>query len=93
MAQAKYKRAIEKPINLHFRCRLCEGVLIITSAIALFLLLALLTYHNSDPGWSHTTTTTKIANIDGYVGAYLADILFCAVGFLAYLFPFMLVYA
>ncbi len=93
MAQAKYKRSIEKPINLHFRRRLREGVLIITSAVALFLLLALLTYHNSDPGWSHTTSTTKIANIDGYVGAYLADILFCAVGFLAYLFPFMLVYA
>jgi S-DNA-T family DNA segregation ATPase FtsK/SpoIIIE len=93
LAQAKYKRSIDKPINLHIRRRLREGMLIITSALALFLLLALLTYHSTDPGWSHTTSTTNIANIDGCVGAYIADILFCAVGFLAYLFPFILVYA
>ena len=95
MNQAKYKRTIERhmQIPLHFNRRLREGMLIIAGAIALFLLLALITYHNSDPGWSHSATTSSIANAGGYVGAWLADILLCAFGFLAYIFPIMLVYA
>jgi S-DNA-T family DNA segregation ATPase FtsK/SpoIIIE len=93
MSQAKYKRTIERHMPLHFHRRLREGVLIITGAISLFLLLALITYHSSDPSWSHTQTTANIANSGGYVGAWLADILFCTFGYLAYIFPIMLVYA
>ncbi len=93
MAQAKYKNFAEKSFNLHFSRRLREAVLIIVSAVAVFLLLALLTYHVSDPGWSHTKSVEQVANIDGYVGAWLADVLFFTLGYLAYAFPFMLAYA
>lgn len=94
MNQAKYKRTIEKRrMPPYFVRRVREGALIITGAVSLFLLLALITYHNSDPSWSHTITTANIANFGGVVGAWLADILFCAFGYLAYLFPIMLVYA
>lgn len=93
MTQARYKKFADKSFNLHFNRRLREAVLIIISAVAVFLLLALLTYHVSDPGWSHTEAVTQVANIDGYVGSWLADALFFTLGYLAYAFPFMLAYA
>jgi S-DNA-T family DNA segregation ATPase FtsK/SpoIIIE len=93
LAQAKYKNFTGKSFNLHFSHRLREAVLIIVSAVAVFLLLALLTYHVSDPGWSHTETVAQVANIGGYVGAWLADILFFSLGYIAYGLPFMLAYA
>jgi S-DNA-T family DNA segregation ATPase FtsK/SpoIIIE len=93
MSQAKYKKTIEMHIPLQLKRRLREGGLIITGAIALFLFLALVTYHSSDPSWSHSKTAANIANSGGYVGAWLADILFCAFGYLAYVFPIMLIYA
>ncbi|MCK4608423.1 MAG: DNA translocase FtsK 4TM domain-containing protein [Gammaproteobacteria bacterium] len=97
MPQAKYKKNSDSNNNsefqFHFNRRVREGLLILTSAISLFLLLALITYHTTDPGWSHTQATSSIANAGGYVGAFIADILLCAFGYLAYLFPLMLAYA
>lgn len=73
--------------------RLREGIFIIMAAAALFLLLSLLTYHRSDPGWSHTGTSVHIANAGGQIGAWFADVLFYLLGYPAYLLPVMLVYA
>lgn len=73
--------------------RIREGVLIITVAIALFLILSLLSYKSLDPSWSNVTTTKTVANIGGSLGAWIADILFSIFGYMAYLFPFLLVYA
>lgn len=76
-----------------FKRRVREGIFIITIAIAIFLLLALITYYPTDPGWSHTGFNKDIVNFGGLVGAWLADVLLCAFGYMAYVFPFMLVYA
>lgn len=93
MTQARYKKFADRSLNIHFSHRLREAVLIIVSAMAVFLLLALITYHVSDPGWSHTETVAHVANIGGYVGAWLADVLFFSLGYIAYGLPFMLAYA
>ena len=93
MTQAKYKQPQEKIGNPRIKRRVSEAILIIIIAIAAFLLLALCTYNHTDPGWSHTGVTTAVANKGGYVGAWLADVLFCSFGYIAYLFPLLLIYA
>ncbi len=53
-------------------------------AVALYLLLVLLTFHKGDPGWSHSVGTDQIGNAGGLVGAYVADLLLFMFGISAY---------
>ncbi len=70
--------------------RLKEGALIALGALCLILWMALLTYNQNDPGWSHTSSTQQVQNAAGRAGAWFADILFMALGYFAYLFPLLL---
>ncbi len=70
-----------------------EGALLISGAIALYMLLSLFTYSPSDPGWSYSATSEEIHNAGGLVGAWFASLFLFYFGYLAYLFPFMVVYA
>ncbi|MDO8828399.1 DNA translocase FtsK [Methylophaga sp.] len=70
--------------------RLREAALILALALAAYLLLSLITYEPTDPGWSTTGTDDFIANRGGIVGAWLADTLLFAFGLPAYLAPLML---
>lgn len=76
----------EEILQLSLRQRLLEGLLIVSGAMALFLLLALWTYH---PG-----IHSKISmNIAGHLGDRLAHFFFNSFGSLAYLFPALLLYS
>jgi DNA segregation ATPase FtsK/SpoIIIE, S-DNA-T family len=70
--------------------RLKEGILIVLVAIALVILIALLSYDPADPGWSHTGGGGHISNKGGPVGAWLADVLLYLFGYSAYLLPFVI---
>ncbi|WP_394335640.1 DNA translocase FtsK [Aquipseudomonas alcaligenes] len=74
--------------QLHYRLK--EGALIALGALCLILWMALLTYDQNDPGWSHTSSTQQVQNAAGRAGAWFADILFMALGYFAYLFPLLL---
>ncbi len=67
--------------------RIQEGALIFSSVIALFLLLALLSFDPADPAWSQTGQHAAIKNSMGAVGAQLADIMLFAFGWVAYAVP------
>jgi S-DNA-T family DNA segregation ATPase FtsK/SpoIIIE len=67
-----------------------EGAIIAMITLAVYLGLALLTYHTGDPGWSSTGVNAKIHNLTGRVGAWIADILMYFFGYVAYLLPVML---
>jgi S-DNA-T family DNA segregation ATPase FtsK/SpoIIIE len=69
-----------------------EGTLIVYFVLAIFLLIALSTYSVSDPGFTTTGTGDDINNAVGSVGAWLADVLFQLLGYLAYVFPAFLGY-
>ncbi|MDT8397009.1 MAG: DNA translocase FtsK 4TM domain-containing protein [Pseudomonadales bacterium] len=69
-----------------------EGMLIVLLALAGYLFLALSSYSPLDPGWSRTGDPDNIANDVGRSGAWLADVLLLLFGYLAYLFPLMLVW-
>ncbi len=66
--------------------------MICLGALALFLLLALATYHPQDPGWTYTGSGETIQNSAGRAGAWLADVFLQLFGYLAYVFPFMVTY-
>jgi DNA segregation ATPase FtsK/SpoIIIE, S-DNA-T family len=85
-------KATENHIS-HLMQRLREGLLILSVACGLFLLLALVTYHRTDPGWSHYVSTNHVLNAGGKAGAWLADLFLYFFGYLGYLFPLVLVYA
>lgn len=93
--QANYKKKITAPDPDQQKIGrlLREGVLILTIGIAIFLFLSLISYNSNDPGWSYIGTTSGVDNIGGYIGAWFADILLCAFGYMAYIFPLMLIYA
>lgn len=72
--------------------RLREGLLIAVAAACAYLIISLSSYSSADPGWSGTGNGGPVNNLGGPSGAWLADICFSLVGYLAYLFPLMLAY-
>ncbi len=81
------KRVLDKK-----RLRLREGAFIGLVAACLYLLIALLSYHTEDPGWSRTGSGDRIRNTGGPFGAWLADVFFSLFGYMAYLFPALIGY-
>ena len=57
---------------------------------ALIALIALVSFHIDDPGWSHTGTGVEVANSVGRAGAWFADVTLYLFGFMAYLVPLVL---
>ena len=70
-----------------------EGALLVISAVAIYLLVSIASYHPGDPGWSNASHVQRIANQGGVAGAWIADVLLYLFGVMAYLFPVMLGYA
>lgn len=69
--------------------RLREGFFILIITFAVLLLLALMTYHSGDPGWSYTGSGDATKNIGGRLGAWFADAFLYLFGFMAYFFPLL----
>ncbi len=61
-----------------------ESWWLILVAAAVYLVLALATYHPTDPGWSHSTTQGVVQNRGGTFGAALADLLLYLFGLSAW---------
>lgn len=69
-----------------------EGLFIVFLAGASFLLLAFSSYDHADPGWSFSGGLGPVANNGGIVGAWFADVFLYLFGYLAYLFPVLVLY-
>ncbi|MFW0087582.1 MAG: DNA translocase FtsK [Coxiella endosymbiont of Haemaphysalis qinghaiensis] len=93
----KKRKKIEKEMRRNSRTylhhHLREGCFMLVLTFSIFLLLALISYHPSDPSWSHSVAIKNVVNITGEVGAWISDFLLCMFGYLAYLFPFMLTFS
>lgn len=89
--QQRRAPASEQTSNLLVRL-LKEGALIGLGAICLYLLIAMVSYDPNDPGWSKTGENAIAQNAGGPFGAWIADVFFSLVGYLAYLFPIMIAY-
>jgi S-DNA-T family DNA segregation ATPase FtsK/SpoIIIE len=92
MAQATRKNAkVAAPAMSHHH-GLREGALVVLGAVAIYILLSLVTYSNDDPGWSYSTNPDRVANAGGFVGAWVASVLLHLFGYFAYLFPVLIAY-
>ena len=69
-----------------------EGVLITTLALCAFLALSLFTFSPNDPNWARVSSTDTIQNAAGPAGAWVANVCFSLFGYIAFLFPVMLMY-
>ncbi len=100
MTQASNKKiassasTVEPPekssLSLHMQRAWQEGALFVLGFTAIYFIIALFSYHPSDPSWSQTGS--KVLNLGGPSGAWLADIFLTVFGYLAYIFPLMMAY-
>ena len=59
-------------------------------ALALFLLISLVTFSNEDAGWTHSGAVQTVTNACGVLGAWISDFTLSFFGLCAYLFPFII---
>ncbi len=89
----KQATTVESPLKLEqINKRIREGLFILLCSLALYLLIALVTYHPQDPAWSHTGMGQAFHNAAGKTGALLSDVLLSAFGYLAYILPFIFIF-
>ncbi len=70
-----------------------EGAFLLLSFIAIYMLVSLATYDRMDPGWSFSGNEENVVrNTGGVFGAWISDLLLSAFGYLAYLFPLLMIY-
>lgn len=75
------------------RSRIKEVGFIGCCAAALFIIIALVTYNKTDLGWSSATSATHSANAAGAIGAWCADFSLMFFGYMAYIFPLLIIVA
>jgi len=68
-----------------------EGALFIFIFLAIYFIVALVSYASTDPGWTQSGSN-KVRNLGGPAGAWIADVFFTLFGYLAYLFPIIVAY-
>ena len=76
--------AARNPLPPRIASLIRESSWIAMLAVVLFLLVILLTYSKSDPGWSHSLRVSGIRNAGGVIGAHLSDLLLYLFGVSAY---------
>ena len=68
-----------------------ELIVLLSVFLAFYALLSLVTYHSTDPGWSHSGgDQTNIQNAGGRFGANFSDMLLHGFGYMSYLVPIMI---
>ncbi len=87
----KIKTPMEAEISARamalFKRGLREALAILVAVVAILMLISLVTFHVSDPGWSHTGGYGTVKNAGGVFGAWFADITMFLFGYMAYVLP------
>lgn len=89
MSQASRKQKTSKPIAGQVITNLREVLVFASFVVAVYLFIALVTYHPDDPGWSRSDTVTEIHNSAGTIGAMVANILLYVFGYFGYVIPLL----
>jgi DNA segregation ATPase FtsK/SpoIIIE, S-DNA-T family len=84
LSQRNGAKQAANPLPPHLASLLRESWWLALVAVALYLLLVLLTYDKADPGWSHSVKAATVHNAGGVLGAYVADLLLYVFGLSAY---------
>ncbi|MCP3689320.1 MAG: cell division protein FtsK, partial [Gammaproteobacteria bacterium] len=98
MAQAKAKsKAEDQQQKMIFANqisrRLREAGMLLSFALAIYILVALFSYNSLDASWSHSGSSDEIQNFGGIAGAWIADLLFYLFGLPSLMLPAMIFYS
>ncbi|MFU8797482.1 MAG: DNA translocase FtsK, partial [Gammaproteobacteria bacterium] len=85
--------ALKTSPSLQVMNRVREGTLILSFVLAIFLLIALLSYQHTDAIWVVTKQSSDMTNWGGKVGAWCSTMLLYSFGYFAYIFPFIVGYS
>ncbi|MDB5909342.1 MAG: translocase FtsK, partial [Massilia sp.] len=85
-ANTSYTRnpTLRQPLPNRLVRLLSEARWIALAVLFLYFVIILVTYNKSDPGWSHDVVVSKVANLGGRAGAWLADLMLFIFGFSAW---------
>ena len=93
MAKSRSSKRQQSPAPEALRRRITlvrrEGAFLGWMLVASYLLLAMASYHPADPGWSSTGSGEGYRNLAGPFGAWLADLSYSLLGWLALLGPIL----
>jgi S-DNA-T family DNA segregation ATPase FtsK/SpoIIIE len=78
------KKAAANPLPPKIAGLLRESWWLALAAAAVYLVLILLTYDKTDPGWSQSATVARVHNAGGRFGAWLGDLLLYLFGMSAW---------
>ncbi|MEO8006535.1 MAG: DNA translocase FtsK 4TM domain-containing protein [Betaproteobacteria bacterium] len=73
-ARSAAQKVPRKPLPPKIAALLRESWWLLLIGAALYLVLILVTYNESDPGWSHQSSSGQVVNAGGKAGAWIADI-------------------
>lgn len=92
MARTKAAKAAPSPVveGRWWQRGIREAMLLLCAGGAILLLMSLLSYDRADPGFAQSEGWLRPQNLGGWVGAWLADLSFSSLGWLAYLLPWLL---
>lgn len=76
-------------VDQYLRERGREVVFLLLVAFAIYISIALATYHAKDPSWSYAVSSATVRNAAGVVGAWSSDILLYCFGYVAYGIPIL----
>ncbi|NNE64474.1 MAG: cell division protein FtsK, partial [Gammaproteobacteria bacterium] len=76
----------------HISRRLREVGMLLSFAVATYIMVALFSYDIEDSAWSHSGSNEEIQNFGGVAGAWIADLCFYLFGYLSFLLPIMIFY-
>ncbi|MBK2008306.1 DNA translocase FtsK 4TM domain-containing protein, partial [Francisella orientalis] len=71
--------------------RLKITLVVILTAIIIYLFIALFSFNINDPGWSSISSETTIKNYAGPVGAYISSFILAIFGIIGFVLPFLLI--
>ena len=86
---AKKTKAAEKNAVPALEKRLFESLFLLVLFVALYLLICLVTFDASDPGFSRSGSG-QVANLGGHFGAWVSDLLLVLMGYMAWTLPFLM---
>ncbi len=69
-----------------------EALLLLSAALTIYLLMALISYSAGDPGWSARGFIGSVENLGGRAGAWFADVLLSLLGYMGFVLPWLVLY-
>ncbi|MFU8878609.1 MAG: DNA translocase FtsK, partial [Wenzhouxiangellaceae bacterium] len=83
------KKLLQQGLSDAVQRRLFEALFLVVVFVALYLLISLLTHDVRDPGFSRSGGSVT-SNLGGRFGAWISDFMLVALGYMAWLLPFLL---